>query len=137
MSEPAATRSAAESQQTLDNEHLVQLGLADAVVQAVERGEPAAEVAQLVAQFVDYTELHFMSEQLLMRLHAYPDYAEHVADHETIVEQLQALRESSEGEAASPLTAERAHKVKGQMLGHIRNRDAALHAYLADRQDRD
>ena len=113
MSEPAATRSAAESQQTLDNEHLVQLGLADAVVQAVERGEPAAEVAQLVAQFVDYTELHFMSEQLLMRLHAYPDYAEHVADHETIVEQLQALRESSEGEAASPLTAERAHKVKG------------------------
>ncbi len=137
MREPAATGSAAESQQTLDNEHLVQLGLADAVVQAVDRGEPAADVAQLVAQFVDYTELHFMSEQLLMRLHAYPDYAEHVADHDAIIAQLQALRDDSADATVSPLTAERAHQVKGQMLGHIRNRDAALHAYLANREARD
>ena len=137
MRETAATRSAAEGQQTLDNEHLVQLGLADAVVQAAERGATEQEVAQLVAQFIDYTELHFASEQLLMRLHAYPDYAEHVADHEAIVEQLRALSDSTGGDSASPLTAERAHKLKGQMLGHIRNRDAALHAYLAERQARD
>ncbi|NCF10172.1 MAG: hypothetical protein GWP66_05765 [Gammaproteobacteria bacterium] len=137
MGEASANRTAAESQQTLDNEHLVQLGLADAVVQAVERSEPAEQVAQLVAQFIDYTELHFMSEQLLMRLHAYPDYAEHVADHEAIVEQLRALSESTDNDSASPLTAEWAGKLKGQMLGHIRNRDAALHAYLAERQARD
>ncbi len=137
MGEASANRTAAESQQTLDNEHLVQLGLADAVVQAVERSEPAEQVAQLVAQFIDYTELHFMSEQLLMRLHAYPDYAEHVADHEVIVEQLRALSESTDNDSASPLTAEWAGKLKGQMLGHIRNRDAALHAYLAERQARD
>jgi hypothetical protein len=55
MGEASANRTAAESQQTLDNEHLVQLGLADAVVQAVERSEPAEQVAQLVAQFIDYT----------------------------------------------------------------------------------
>lgn len=137
MGDASANRTAAESQQTLDNEHLVQLGLADAVVQAVERSEPAEQVAQLVAQFIDYTELHFMSEQLLMRLHAYPDYAEHVADHEAIVEQLRALGQSTDNDSASPLTAERAGKLKGQMLGHIRNRDAALHAYLAERQARD
>ena len=137
MGEASANRTAAESQQTLDNEPLVQLGLADAVVQAVERSEPAEQVAQLVAQFIDYTELHFMSEQLLMRLHAYPDYAEHVADHEAIVEQLRALSESTDNDSASPLTAEWAGKLKGQMLGHIRNRDAALHAYLAERQARD
>lgn len=132
MQENAATRSAAESQQTLDNEHLVQLGLADAVVQAVDHGAPAEEIAQLVSQFVDYTELHFASEQLLMRLHAYPDYAEHVADHEAIVEQLQALRET-----AAPVTLEHARRIKGQMLGHIRNRDAALHAYLDEHRRRD
>ncbi|MDX1593133.1 MAG: hemerythrin family protein [Gammaproteobacteria bacterium] len=130
MHDSPATQAAAESQQTLDNEHLVQLGLADAVVQSVEEGASAEEVQQLVAQFVDYTELHFMSEQLLMRLHAYPDYDEHVADHEAIVEALRALRESTAGGEASPLTAERAHKLKGQMLGHIRNRDAALHAFI-------
>ncbi len=132
MQENAATRSAAESQQTLDNEHLVQLGLADAVVQAVDHAAPAEEIAQLVSQFVDYTELHFASEQLLMRLHAYPDYAEHVADHEAIVEQLQALRET-----AAPVTLEHARRIKGQMLGHIRNRDAALHAYLDEHRLRD
>ncbi len=137
MGASAASQSAAESQRTLDNEHLVQLGLVDALVAAVDGGEPAANVLQLVTQFIDYTELHFMSEQLLMRRHAYPAHDEHVADHESILEQLQALRTRSEHDADTPLTAERAHSLKGQMLGHIRNRDAALYAYLAERLERE
>jgi hemerythrin len=133
MTDAARNPSAAESQQTLDNEHLVQLGLADAVVEAVRHAEPAASVTQLMHQFVDYTELHFMSEQLLMRRHAYPAYAEHAADHAAMIEQLHRLRDEFD-RAGGTLTAERALQLKGQLMGHIRNRDAALHAFFNDLQ---
>lgn len=133
MTDAASNPSAAESQQTLDNEHLVQLGLADAVVEAIRHAEPTASVTQLVNQFVDYTELHFMSEQLLMRRHAYPAYAEHAADHAAMIEQLHRLRDEFD-RAGGTLTAERALQLKGQMMGHIRNRDAALHAFIDDLQ---
>lgn len=136
MTDANSNPSATDSQQTLDNEHLVQLGLADAVVEALRLGEPTASVLPLVGQFVDYTELHFMSEQLLMRLHAYPDYEEHVADHSAMIEQLHRLRDEF-GADAGALTAERAIQLKGQMMGHIRNRDAALHAFIAGQRHSD
>ena len=70
------------------------------------------------------------SEQLLMRQHAYPDYAEHVADHDAMVERLQALRGHLETDQASAAVAT-AERLRGELLGHIRNRDAALHVHLA------
>jgi hemerythrin len=130
MSTPAGQAAAAENQQTLDNEHLVQLGLIDAVIEALRGGEPAASVCSLLGQYVDFTELHFMSEQLVMRQQAYPLYQEHVADHTWLVEQLHELHEAC-GASAAAFTIEQIQRYKGRMLAHIRNRDAALHAYLA------
>lgn len=135
MNPSTTSQSAAESQQTLDNEHLVQLGLVDAVIEAVYGSEPEANVAQLLGQFVDYTELHFMSEQVLMRHHAYPGYEEHVRDHDAIIKRLHQLRDDFDTDTAS-LTAERASRLKGELMGHIRNRDAALHAYIAETGNR-
>ncbi len=135
MDPSTTSQSAAESQQTLDNEHLVQLGLVDAVIEAVYGGEPEANVAQLLGQFVDYTELHFMSEQVLMRHHAYPGYDEHTRDHDAIIERLHQLRDDFDADTAT-LTAERASRLKGELMGHIRNRDAALHAYIAEAGNR-
>ena len=132
MSTPAGHAAAAENQQTLDNEHLVQLGLIDAVIEAIRDGEPAASVRGLLGQFVDFTELHFMSEQLMMRQQAYPQYQEHVADHDWLIEQLRVLRDTCTA-SDEDLAVERMMRVKGRMLAHIRNRDAALHAYLAVR----
>ena len=130
MSTPAGQAAAAENQQTLDNEHLVQLGLIDAVIEALRGGEPAASVCSLLGQYVDFSELHFMSEQLVMRQQAYPQYQEHVADHAWLIEQLHELRDAcATGDGTPPV--ERVLRYKGRMLAHIRNRDAALHAYLA------
>ena len=131
MDPSTTSQSAAESQQTLDNEHLVQLGLVDAVIESVSSGEPETNVAQLLNQFVDYSELHFMSEQVLMRHHAYPGYEEHVRDHDAIIERLHQLRDDFDADTAT-LTAERASRLKGELMGHIRNRDAALYAYITE-----
>jgi len=129
MPPSATSQSATESQQTIDNEHLVQLGLVDAVIESVRNGESEANVAQLLGQFVDYTELHFMSEQVLMRHHAYPDYDEHVTGHDTIIKRLHQLHDEFNADSAT-LTTERALQLKGELMNHIRNRDAALHAYI-------
>jgi hemerythrin len=128
--DPAAA-TATDSQKAMDDEHLVQLGLIDALVEALGDASANDSPAELLARFVDFTELHFMSEQVLMRQHAYPEYAEHVADHEALIERLHALRDGLADGDDTPST-EQALRIKGEMMGHIRNRDAALHAYLAD-----
>ncbi|HEY5789688.1 MAG TPA: hemerythrin family protein [Gammaproteobacteria bacterium] len=122
MSQAAAV----QSQLTIDNEHLVQLGLADALLEAVRGGRLQEEISGLLEQFIEYSELHFSSEQQLMRLHAYPDYAEHAADHDAMLERMRAVR----GDRAAALVAS-AERLRGELIGHIRNRDAALHAHLA------
>ena len=118
-------------QATLDNEHLVQVGLADAVLDAAQGAHTGGELAEVLTRFIDYSELHFLSEQLLMRLHAYPDHDEHVADHEALIERMRALRDALDDDVAR--AGDRVRRLKGELLGHIRNRDAALHAFLARR----
>lgn len=132
MSTPGSQATCAEQQQVIDDEHLVQLGLIDAVIEALRDGEPSDNVCTLIGQYIDFTELHFMSEQLVMRQQAYPQYQEHLADHTWLIEQLQELRDDCIAADTAP-AVERILRVKGRMLAHIRNRDAALHAYLAAR----
>lgn len=122
------------SHAAIDNEHLVQVELADAVLDAVERDAPRDEIAGLLDHFIQFTELHFMSEGLLMRLHAYPDLDEHVADHAALVKRIHALRDAFNAQG-STLDAERAIRLKGEILSHIRNRDAALHVYIAQHRN--
>ena len=59
----------------IDGEHRVQLGLLSAVRNAVAEGRGETEVNEILEQLVDYTKVHFMSEELLMRLHAYPQHS--------------------------------------------------------------
>jgi len=121
-----------QSQTTIDNEHLVQLGLIDAVIDAVVKASPSVEIDQVLTQFINYTELHFLSEQMLMRLHAYPSYDEHVSDHDAMIDRMRAVRNNINADE-STLAIDTAQRLKGELLSHIRNRDAALHAFLAQR----
>ncbi len=70
----------------IDAEHRVQLGLIDALRDAVRQGDKRAVVGEILDQLIAYSELHFVSEQLLMRLYAYPDYEDHSQDHEALIE---------------------------------------------------
>lgn len=110
-------------------EHLLQVGLLDAFRRALD--EPAARDAGAAAlgQLREYTQVHFLSEQLLMRLHAYPGYEAHVREHERLLEELQALeRRFRAGELPASLTT--AETLRDWLERHMREMDHALTDYL-------
>ena len=62
----------------LDGEHRLQLELLTAFGRAIEDGQRHPAVDEILDPLIDYTKVHFSSEQLLMRLYQYPRYQEHV-----------------------------------------------------------
>ena len=74
----------------MDEEHGLQLQLLRELLQNLESDDvPAAR--ELFERIDHFTNAHFLAEELLMRLHAYPDYEAHLAEHGQFVEELTAL----------------------------------------------
>ena len=118
---------------SVDNEHRIQLGMLQALCDAVEAGEPAEKIHEILEQLTAYSELHFMSEELLMRMYSYPDYDDHVLDHETMTERLkQIMQRYSEGDDSMALQT--ANEMQEFLVGHIKSRDQALSDFLLSTQ---
>jgi hemerythrin len=65
---------AAAAVSAIDNEHQVQVALLDTLTENLAAAADPTELEGIMSQVSDYTSVHFMSEQLLMRLHGYPGY---------------------------------------------------------------
>ncbi len=116
-----------------DREHDVQLGLLQALCRAVADNRDAASVSEILDQLIAYSEAHFMSEELLMRLNSHDDYADHVDDHGQM---LDVLRQIAADHAAgnSPLLAAQAAEILAFVRGHIDTRDQRFADRLRDGQ---
>jgi hemerythrin len=133
MDVPRSQPPAIHDASSIDNEHRVQLGMLKALCDAVEASEPASKIHEILNQLTAYSELHFMSEELLMRMYAYPDYDDHVHDHVAMTERLnQILRRYAAGQENMALKT--ANEMREFLLGHINSRDQALTEYLATMQ---
>ncbi len=88
-------------------------------------------VAELLGRFEDAANLHFMEEQSLMRLHAYPGYAAHQQEHDELIDGLRELsRRITAGELADPAAA--AQSLEDWLMTHRNTSDAALETYLEE-----
>lgn len=113
----------------IDGEHRVQVGLLSALRDAVAEGRAETEVNEILEQLIDYTKVHFMSEELLMRLYEYPRYEAHVAEHDRMVEQIEQAQERYQsGDAAT--TTETLDATLAGLVGHIGSSDRTLGGYL-------
>jgi hemerythrin len=113
----------------VDQEHELQAALLAALGDALVKGL-GTEVQNLLQQLVDYTEVHFLSEELLMRFYSYPGYEEHVSEHAHLMDRVLDLKERwSDGDgSASRLLAE----LTAWVSGHIRSMDQALANYVRE-----
>ena len=128
MNDAALVEGLLTGQDGLDDEHRFQLELLTAFARALEDGRGAA-IDDILDPLIEYTKVHFSSEELLMRLYQYPHYQEHVDDHERIVERLEDLRRArlagSEASAGSD-----ADQPSDWISAHIRGADRALGHFL-------
>ena len=119
----------------MEREHLAQLGLLNDLKTAVRSGADDSVVYALLHELVEHTNLHFLSEQLLMRLHAYEAYESHFLEHERLLGEVQNLRVSlvtgTETDKQRLIEA-----LRSWLLVHIQTADKTLAEYLSRRAAR-
>ncbi len=114
----------------MDAEHKVQIGLIQALELSLQQGQGRSDISHILNQLVEYTNIHFMSEQLLMRLHAYPDIGGHEMEHDHLIEQLRKV-EAGFVAGDSEMTANEITMLKRLVLDHIKTHDQTFAKYLA------
>jgi hemerythrin len=121
----------AESAGAMDAEHQVQTGLVRALCDAIRSGADAAQTREILDQAVEYSAVHFLSEQLLMRLCSYPNYDDHVLDHDHMMDALRKVAIRQGGLDGSEALNE-AQDIMSFLSRHIAARDRRFTEYYLD-----
>ena len=109
----------------VDHEHGLQVALIGALEDAVRAGKGTAAGTPILAQLLDYTEAHFLTEEMLMRLAGAADYEAHVADHDRLVSLVSELKTRIEA-GREAISAETVASLKEWLTVHVRQMDRKL-----------
>ncbi len=115
---------------SMDTEHRLQVSLVNALEELVRQGKDAELATRTLTQLVDFTNVHFLSEELMMRLYAYPQHDAHKAEHARLTDQVGEIqRRVHAGEQKAALeTIETLHR---WLAGHIKSMDQAFALWCA------
>lgn len=116
----------------MTREHSGQLSLLNDLKAAVRGGADDSLVYALLNELVEHTSLHFLSEQLAMRLHAYEAYESHLLEHQRLLVEVENLMRSlAAGTVADKHSLIEA--LRSWLLVHIQTADKSLAEYLSTR----
>jgi hemerythrin-like metal-binding protein len=115
--------------EAIDSEHRLQIDLLGALESALREGRAQEAAGEILQKLLDYTNVHFLAEDLMMRLYAYPAYGPHALEHGRLAEQLaEASRVFGGGDHA--VTLELIAALKHWLVSHIRGMDQPFAAWL-------
>ena len=115
---------------SMDREHVGQISLFNDLKAAVRGGADDSLVYALLNELVEHTNLHFLSEQLAMKLHAYEAYESHLLEHERLTIEVHNLKRNFA--TASETDKHRLiEALRGWLIVHIQTADRHLAEYLS------
>lgn len=83
----------------MDDQHGILMDTMNELRLAVVRGAPREAVGEVLDRLIEFTRMHFWSEEQLMEQQGFPGLAEHRADHQRILAQiLQSTHRAQHGE---------------------------------------
>ncbi len=133
MSDATQTVRARVGEATIDAEHDLQMQLLDSLTECIQKGNQLIPASYVLDQFIELSDMHFLSEQLVMRLHSYPGYDPHLEEHTRLMRKVRDIRANvaaGEQELSLKLTAE----LKEWLLTHIATEDVAFGEFLKTRE---
>ena len=130
MSTADWARTLAEAHARMHAEHDVERHLLDDLERAVAERAPASRVHDLLRQLVEHTNLHFLSEQLVMRQLAYPGLEAHEREHDELMAQARQLQQHVEAGEVEP-TLRFIAAMRHWLTSHMAGKDEALSRHLA------
>lgn len=122
-------RSVTTGHAALDAEHQVELSLLAEVRSALADRRDRAMAIDILHQLIEHTNVHFASEQLLMRLTAFPDFQAHQLEHDELLRQTHTLLAHVETGEIEP-TIRFVDAMATWLSDHMRQKDRALARFL-------
>lgn len=133
MSENRGTAPVRVGEKTIDAEHDLQMQLLDSLSQAIQRGGELSPMKYILEQFIEFSDMHFLSEQLVMRLHGYPGYEPHLEEHTRLMKKVREIRANlMKGEHEPSLVLVR--ELRDWLVEHIATEDAAFGNFLKTKE---
>jgi hemerythrin len=116
---------------SIDSEHDLQMQLLDSLAQALEKGDDFSAAKHVLEQFIEFSDMHFLSEQLVMRLHSYPAYEIHLEEHTKLMKKVRELRDAVfQGQRAPSMQL--IQELREWLLDHIASEDVAFGQFLQE-----
>jgi hemerythrin len=116
--------------QEIDTEHDLLLGVVRALERAVHTA-PRAQVETLLQQLSELSRVHFATEEIMMRLYAYPEFAGHQLEHARLVDQIDQVRAEFAMGHVQP-TRSFSSALHHWFTEHIRTHDVALARFVRE-----
>lgn len=114
----------------LDLEHQGQLDLLLDIEADLRADAEREKLAASLDRLIEFTSLHFMSEQVMMRQQAYPGLAEHEAEHDELMAEMRDFQTRISADKRM-LSASDLATLHDWVLRHIHTQDAAFADYMA------
>jgi hemerythrin-like metal-binding protein len=116
----------------MDDQHGILMDAVNELRLAVVRGSGREQVSQLLEQLIEFTNMHFASEEQLMRRAGFPGLAAHCAAHSEILEQIRHTAQRvqhGEGLKMRPLLL----NLRDWYIAHIEEMDREYGPWLNER----
>ena len=118
---------------SIDAEHELQMQLLDTLSQTLAKGGDFSPTRHILEQFIEFSDMHFLSEQLIMRLNNYPAYEAHLEEHTRLMKKVREIRENIiHGENVSSLQL--ILELRDWLLHHIATEDLAFGEFLSKKE---
>lgn len=116
---------------TIDNQHKELLVRFDSLLTSCQNGSGIEELKKLLTFLEDYVHTHFNDEEALQKLHRYPEYESHKAEHVYFIGQLKKLKEDVQGQGyATHHVVETNNMLLKWLLNHISKVDMELGRFI-------
>jgi hemerythrin len=120
-------------EKTIDTEHDVQMQLLDSLAKTLQKSDGLAPANYILDQFIEFSDMHFLSEQLVMRLHSYPGYEPHLGEHTRLMKKVREIRTNvNHGEGL--ISMQLVEELREWLLTHIATEDVAFGEFLKSKE---
>jgi hemerythrin len=113
----------------IDEQHKVLAELVNRMHHAIHERHGSEVVKEILAELAEYTRIHFAVEESLMRILNYPEYENHKAIHEELLQHVIELRDKVES-GKTAIGFELMHFLRNWLTKHIMEEDMAYSGFF-------
>ena len=113
----------------IDSQHKEFINLTNKLSGAINLGKGFDILEETLSELIEYAAVHFATEERLMKVHGYPDLAEHEKEHEELKEHIMTLY-SRFNKDQLILAETVAYFLEDWILNHIKRTDMKYSPFL-------